>query len=120
MKKRRPMGSLEAEILECLWGGDAPMNPREVQEALGDDDLAYTTVMTILVRLWRKGLAHRAKQGRAFAYSASITEADLAATKMAAMLASVTDRRAAMSRFVDGLDPREATALREALEKLDR
>ena len=120
MSKRRPMGSLEAETLGGLWRSDTPMNPREVQEALGDDDLAYTTVMTILTRLWRKGLAHRAKQGRAFAYSAAITEADLAATKMAAMLASVTDRQAAMSRFVDGLDPREATALREALDKLDR
>jgi predicted transcriptional regulator len=118
--KRRPMGSLEAEILDCLWRADAPLTPGDVQEALGDHGLAYTTVMTILTRLWRKGLAERAKQGRAFAYSATITEADFAATRMQAMLQSVTDRQAAMSRFVDGLDPREAIALRKALEDLDR
>lgn len=120
MKQRRPTGSLETETLKCLWRSGTPLNPREVQAALGDDSLAYTTVMTILTRLWRKGLAHRTKQGRAFAYTAAITEADLAATKMQAMLQSVTDRQAAMSRFVDGLAPHEAEALRDALEKLEQ
>ena len=34
----------------------AGATPREVKDALAGD-LAYTTVMTILARLWRKGLA---------------------------------------------------------------
>ncbi len=114
------MGSLEAEILECLWRSDKPMNPREVREALDDDNLAYTTVMTILTRLWRKGLAVRSKQGRAFSYTAAIAEADYTAKKMQAMLAAATDPQAAMSRFVDGLDPRETSALRKALKELER
>lgn len=116
MTDRRPMGSLEAEVLDVLWRADGPLTPAEVSDALGAD-LAYTTVMTILSRLWRKGLAARAKRGRAFAYSARVSEPDLAATRMRAVLTGTTDRTATMSRFVERLDPREAAALRALLDE---
>ena len=110
------MGSLEAQVLDVLWRADGPVTPAEVREAL-DADLAYTTVMTILSRLWQKGLAARTKQGRAFGYGAVVSESDLAATRMRAALTATSDRTATMSRFVDGLDPREAAALRTLLEE---
>ena len=68
MAERRPMGALEAEVLDVLWHADGPVTPADVRTAMGTD-LAYTTVMTILVRLWEKGLTERTKQGRAYAYS---------------------------------------------------
>ena len=108
------MGALEAEVLDVLWHADGPVTPADVRTAM-DTDLAYTTVMTILVRLWDKGLAGRTKQGRAFAYSAVVSESELAARRMRAALAAASDSTATMSRFVDGLDKREAAALRELL-----
>ena len=111
------MGSLEADVLDVLWRATEPRTPAEVLEALGTD-LAYTTVMTILTRLWRKGLVERSKAGRAYRYAAVVSEAELVAARMRSALAGTSDRAATMSRFVDGLSKREAAALRSALEEL--
>ena len=50
MPERRPMGSLENEVLGELWALRAPATAAEVLNALGSD-LAYNTVQTILTRL---------------------------------------------------------------------
>lgn len=59
---------LELECLKALWSlGEG--NVRSVQERLqGRRPLAYTTVMTLLDRLTRKGVLVRRKQGRFFVY----------------------------------------------------
>lgn len=112
------MGALEAQVLEVLWNADGSRTPAQVLEAL-DTELAYTTVMTILTRLWEKGLATRVKQGRAYAYEATVSEADLAAARMSRELERSSDRMATMGRFIDGLDADEARHLRELLEQLE-
>lgn len=116
MANRRPMGSLEAEVLGVLWHADGPLTPAQVCEGL-NTDLAYTTVMTVLSRLWQKGLAERTRQGRAYAYAAMVSESDLAASRMRNALAATSDRTATMSRFVDGLNKRETAALRALLDE---
>jgi predicted transcriptional regulator len=113
------MGALEGEVLQVLWGAEEPLTPGQVLEAL-DGDLAYTTVMTILTRLWQKGLAERVKAGRAYAYTATVTEPDLLAGRMRDELDRSRDRLATMSRFVDGLDEDEAHLLRALLEAEER
>ena len=115
MTEKRPLGSLESEVLHFLWGSDGPVTPGEVLDGIGGE-LAYTTVMTILTRLWSKGLVTRAREGRAFAYRPAVSEADFAAQKMRNTLADVTDRHAALSRFVRGLSKKDATALRKLLD----
>ena len=65
--ERRRFGELEAAVLAALWASPEPMSPASVQEAIGGD-LAYTTVMTILVRLQAKGVIERSKVGRAYRY----------------------------------------------------
>jgi predicted transcriptional regulator len=61
------LGSLELELMEILWSrGES--NVREVAAKLGRP-LAYTTVMTTLDRLYKKGLLGRHKSERAFVYS---------------------------------------------------
>lgn len=110
------MGALEAEVLDVLWHADGPLTPADARSAMGAD-LAYTTVMTVLVRLWEKGLVERTKRGRAYAYSAVVSESDLVANRMRDALAGSSDRTATMSRFVDGLDKREAAALRALLDE---
>ncbi len=59
---------LEVECLKILWKlGEG--NVRDVREGLtGSRDLAYTTVMTVLDRLSRKGRVARRKVGRSFVY----------------------------------------------------
>ena len=113
------LGPLESAVLDVLWAADAPMTPGAVQAALGGDH-AYTTVMTVLVRLLDKGVVHRTKAGRAYAYLPALSAADLAAGRLHEVLGTSVDPMATMSRFVEGLDRGEADALRRALDELDR
>jgi predicted transcriptional regulator len=110
------MGELEAEVLEVLWRAAAAQTPNDVLTALGAN-LAYTTIMTTLVRLYDKGLVDRVKVGRSYAYTAVVSEADLVATRMQQELDRSSDRLATMSRFVDGLTLAEARQLRRLLEQ---
>ena len=61
---------LELECLKALWRlGDGSV--KDVREVITENrNLAYTTVMTVLERLARRGAVQRRKAGRAFVYSA--------------------------------------------------
>lgn len=111
-----PRQSLEADVLGVLWASDGAMTPAEVRAAL-TQPLAYTTVMTVLVRAWRKGLVVRVKSGRAYAYSAAVDEADLVAERMRREFERSRDPYITMSRFVGRLEPTEAAELRRLLEE---
>ncbi len=108
------MGALEADVLGVLWESKQALAPGEVTTAL-DADLAYTTVMTILVRLWQKGLVTRARVGRAYVYSSTTTEAELIARRMHDALERASDQTKALSQFVDQLSPAEADQVRRLL-----
>lgn len=62
------LGGLEREVMKRVWR-DGEVSVREVHRSL-DGRPAYTTVMTTLDRLYRKGLLVRRKSGRAFLYAA--------------------------------------------------
>jgi len=119
MATKRPMGALEAEVTAALWAADRPLTPAEARDAVGGD-LAYTTVLTILTRLWQKGRLEREPIGRAYAYRPVVDEAGHYAARMHASLTEAGNRQAALSRFVEELDPAEAKLLRELLAETDR
>ena len=118
MPARRQPGAREAEILAQLWASDRQVTPAEVLDGLGGG-LAYNTVMTILTRMWRKGLVERIPQGRGFAYRPTVSEAQLVATRMHDDLLRTADRNAALAAFVSALSARDSTTLRRVLDDLD-
>lgn len=63
---RSGLGPRESGVLEMLWSLGRSSTVRDVR--LGFPELAYTTLMTTLDRLYRKGLVTRRRRGRAFAY----------------------------------------------------
>lgn len=66
------VGPLELEVLGIINGrGALSVSDIQVLLAKKGHDLAYTTVMTVLVRLYRKNLVTREKQGRQYLYSVS-------------------------------------------------
>ena len=109
-------GELESAVLHCLWSAQESLTPRMVLERL-DRDLAYTTVMTILTRLFAKQLVTRTKVGRAYAYEPAIDEADFHADRMRAPLQDTGDAGLALLRFVDRLSAKERRALEKALSE---
>jgi predicted transcriptional regulator len=113
---RRPAGALEAEVLAALWVAGRPLTPAEVRGAL-DDELAYTTVMTTLARLYDKGAVSRERSGRAFAYSPVQDQAGAAAARMADLLGTTPDREAVLARFVGELSTEDERLLAELLDE---
>jgi predicted transcriptional regulator len=109
-QQRRPAGMLEDEVLAALWRGERPMSPAEVQSSLGAA-LAYTTVMTTLARLHRKGMATRTREGRGYVYFPSVDEADHTAAAMTALLRRRQDHAAVLARFVSELPPEDERLL---------
>src|SRR4051812_50204903 len=87
------------------------MVPAEVQAAVGGD-LAYTTVMTILVRLHDKGVIERSKVGRAYAYRPVVTEETVVADQVRRLLPQGQDPAPVLQGFVDGLRPHDEPGLR--------
>ena len=114
---RRPAGALEAEILGILRTAGEPLSPGDVRERItaGEQQaLSYSTVVTIMSRLYDKGLLARQRAGRGYTYSA-VDEASLAANRMSSALQSGIDRGAVLSRFVSGLSGRDARLLQGLL-----
>ncbi|NKZ03721.1 BlaI/MecI/CopY family transcriptional regulator [Actinomadura latina] len=101
---------LEDAVLAALWEGARPMSPAEVQ-AVVDGSPAYTTVMTTLARLARKGLASRVREGRGYLYAANVDEAGHTAAAMNELLCRRNDRAAVLARFVSELAPADEALL---------
>ena len=70
-----PLGPLEQRLLDALW----ERGSATVREMVDDNcsDLAYTTVMTTLDRLFKKNVLARQAEGRAFRYSPRLTRQEL-------------------------------------------
>jgi predicted transcriptional regulator len=69
------LGPLETQVLELLWGKGRAVTVRHLLPAF--PELAYTTLMTTLDRLYRKGLLIRHRMGRAFSYEPRCSRAQL-------------------------------------------
>ena len=119
------LGDLERALMEQLWDSAAQRpegaSVREVLEALPSDrGLAYTTVMTVLDRLSKKGLVTRERDGRAWRYTPAGTRESLTAEAMRATLDDASDRRATLLHFLDGATPEELEDLRAALSEVEQ
>ncbi len=110
------LGDLERAAMQVVWEAPGPLTARAVADALAGRGLAYTTWLTVLGRLERKGLLTRRRDGRAHSYAAVGSRADLVAGLMEQALGQADDREAALQRFARSVSPAEAEALRRALD----
>lgn len=119
--ERRAAGALEAAVLGVLWEADRALSPAEVRERLlpesgnGEGELAYTTVVTILTRLFEKDVLNRERNGRAFRYAPVADESGLAARRLTSMLDEAADRTAVLSGFIENLNDDDEQLLRALL-----
>lgn len=113
------LGELEREVMNQLWTADTPLSVRTVMALLPNQDLAYTTVMTVLDRLGRKNFVTRERSGRAFLYSPVHGRDELTSELMSAVLDRAgPDRTAALVHFTEGVTPEEAAAMRATLDRI--
>ncbi len=108
---------LENAIMEVLWDVGEPMTPAMVRDALPPErKVTYTTVMTVLTRLWKKGRLTREKAGRAYTYAPTATRSEHAAERMEEILDTAGDRAVALARFTEYLSASERRKLKEYLD----
>jgi len=66
------LGDLQLRIMRVLWSG-GPAGVAEVQERLGGEPLAYTTVATMLRKMEDRGLLGHREEGRRFVYEPAVS-----------------------------------------------
>lgn len=102
--------------MERLWAWNRPTPVREVFEDLHRQRVvAYTTVMTVMDNLHRKGVLDRERSGRAYLYRPARTREEYVGDLLEDALNASSDRTAALLGFVDRLSPEEIANLRDAL-----
>ena len=115
----RGFGELEAVIMQLVWDHGGPVTVRELFDELQQERvIAYTTVMSTMDNLHRKGWLDRVKEGKAYRYTATASREEYSARLMREALVDGGDAEAVLSHFVAQIDSGESEALRSVLRKL--
>ncbi len=95
------LGKLEIQVMNEIWRGEEA-SVKQITDALGDR-FAYTTVMTTLDRLYKKGLLNRRKSGKAFLYQPRFSPAELERNVTEDVIGSLARRGNGTSRTCSGV-----------------
>jgi predicted transcriptional regulator len=114
------LGDLEARVMHRVWARREPVTVRDVLGDLQRDrPVAYTTVMTVMDNLRKKGWLRRESEGRAYRYAPLVSAEEYSAGLMRQALAASSDRPAVLMHFIGELSEEEAGALEEAYRRLN-
>ena len=115
----RGLGDLEAVIMDRVWERGEPVTVRELFDELSAERaIAYTTVMSTMDNLHRKGWLDRVREGKAYRYTATASREEYSARLMREALADGGDAEVVLSHFVAQIGSGESEALRSVLRKL--
>src|SRR5215510_2853056 len=113
-------GALELRVLEALWQRKSNVTVREL--CADFPSAAYTTLMTTMDRLYRKGYLDRVKVGRAFAYRPRYSREELASGIAANALTSLLKEhsvRPVLSFFIEEVSRRDENLLDDLARLID-
>lgn len=113
--RHRERGELEAEVLRLLRSQGRPIAARELQALFSGNIPAYTTLMTALSRLEKKGEVRRwGISPRRIRFEATRSDDEQASVAMLSALEDAGDRQAALLAFAGNLDEGDIALLRNA------
>jgi predicted transcriptional regulator len=119
----RGFGELEAVIMDRVWNREpeVPTTVRDVfDELAAERDIAYTTVMSTMDNLHRKGWLARERDGKAYRYWATLSREQHSARLMREALDGGGSSDLVLSHFVEQIGPEESARLRAALRRLTK
>jgi predicted transcriptional regulator len=115
----RGFGDLEAVIMHLVWDHDNPVTVRELFDELREERaIAYTTVMSTMDNLHRKGWLDRVKEGKAYRYAATASREEYSARLMREALAGGGNTEAVLNHFVAQMDGDDSEVLRTVVHRL--
>lgn len=113
------LGDLEARVMRRIWARGQAATVRDIVGDLQRErPIAYTTVMTVMGNLLKKGWLRRRADGRAYRYEPLVTGEEYGAGLMRQALEASSDRSAVLMHFIGELSPDEAADLQEAYQRL--
>src|SRR5690606_11122896 len=103
MKTAAFLGPLEKKIMNVLWKKQESSVRNIWLELKKDQSVAYTTVLTVLSRLFTKGMVARKKEGKSFLYSSKENKAETVQSVIRGSLHKLIDNfgEEAVMAFVD-------------------
>jgi predicted transcriptional regulator len=114
--QQRGFGDLEATVMERVWDHGDGATVREVFEELADTrQIAYTTVLSTMDNLHRKGWVRRDREGKAYRYWPTMTREERSANLMRAAFSAGGDTEAVLAFFVQQMTAEESAQLKAAL-----
>jgi len=115
----RGFGELEAVVMHRVWDHEGPVTVRDLFDQLREErSIAYTTVMSTMDNLHRKGWLDRERDRKAYRYTAVASREEYSARLMREALVEAADTEAVLSHFVAQMDGEQSQVLREVLDKL--
>lgn len=122
-KDQHLQGELQIALMHRLWTG-GPATVEGVRETLPPRfrQSAYTTIQTVLNRLADRRLVERERLGKAFRYSARVTESEYYSQSLRSALEPASDeaRLAVLAQLVGELDPADAGEIEALAEEVRR
>ena len=115
----RGFGDLETVIMHRVWDHPSPVTVRELFDELRRERaIAYTTVMSTMDNLHRKGWLDRVKEGKAYRYAATASREEYSARLMREALAGGGNTEAVLNHFVAQMDGDDSEVLRSVVRRL--
>jgi predicted transcriptional regulator len=113
---KRKQGELEASVLSALWDRPEGLSSQQILSLIGDEELAITTVLTVLSRLVDKGMVKKQSMGRSLLFMAASTREKHTAELLLGAMDSVANPALVFSHFAAKLSPDQISQLKKALE----
>lgn len=118
----RVFGDLETVVMAQLWAADGQGTVREVVDQLrADREVAYTTVLSTMENLYRKGHLRREREGKAFRYRTTLSHTEhIAGLMREALSDGEEDTTAVLMHFVEEMSPEELAGLEDVIRRRSR
>lgn len=121
---QKTLGSLETRVMDVIWDAEEAVSVEKVRSELEErgKKSAYTTIMTTMSRLFKKGLLQREMRGKAYYYTPAVSrqELDTSVSRQVVDALLATFAEPAMSYFVEALsesDPEKLDSLAEMIDE---
>ncbi|WP_457639074.1 BlaI/MecI/CopY family transcriptional regulator [Persephonella sp.] len=116
-----PFGDLEEKVMDYLWKHGSG-TVKEVRKYLGEDRFAHTTVMTVMDRLYKKGILSRKREGKGYIYYPVVSRENFEAEVAKKIVKELTKEKpsiavAAFEGIVEELSEEEIKKLEEIIKK---
>ena len=114
----RGFGELEAVVMDRVWDRDDVCTVRDIFDELAAGRvIAYTTVLSTMDNLHRKGWLERERVGKAYHYRPAMTREEHSAKLMRSVFESGGDTNLVLSHFLDQMNDAESAQVKSTLRR---